>query len=403
MRYLHQSVFKGVVMSALLLPCVTWAGPVNNILLQWRAQADACEDPNVFDDLTVMQVAMFEAINTIEGKYTSFGEPIQAAAGSSALAAGATAAHDVLLAVCPDEQGAIDGLLKRLLAGVSDEKSREGGAEVGRRAAAAVLASRATSGADARDPFPAATVAGVYVSTMRRAGQTTASATPWIMQRPEELRVGPPPALNTDAWARDFGEIKRLGGKRNSERTPEQTDTAKFWAGRDVRLVLRQLIGRHGRSLVDDARFLALADMAWSDSYVAMMDGKYHYNFWRPVTAVRQAAEDGNAATTPDAKWEPLINTPWHPEYPCGHCLSAAAVGTVIALEFGDQMPTIVLEQEDTLLRRFETAQEYIDDVTESRLLAGVHYRFSLNAGRDSGVQLGTLAAQRYFKPVSGK
>ena len=148
----------------------------------------------------------------------------------------------------------------------------------------------------------------------------------------------------------------------------------------------------------------ALAEMAWVDSYVAMMDGKYAYNFWRPITAIRNAQSDGNAATDPDADWEPLLgNTPPHPEYPCGHCLSAGAVGAVIEAEFGDDAPPIVLAEEDSQLRRFDTPREYIDDVSESRLLGGVHYRFSVDAGRDAGMALGKLAVARYFKPVAGK
>ena len=210
-----------------------------------------------------------------------------------------------------------------------------------------------------------------------------------------------PPALGSATYSRDFEEIKRLGGKGSTARTPEQTDMAEFWAPRDVRIVLRQLVGRPSRSLVEDARFLALAEMAWEDSYVAMMDGKYAYNFWRPVTAIRAAATDGNDATVPDSTWEPLRPTPGHPEYPCGHCLSAAAVGTVIAEEFGAQAPAIVLDIDGTMLRRYDTPHQYIDDVSESRILVGVHYRFSVDVGRQMGAQIGTLARQRHFRPVA--
>jgi hypothetical protein len=109
---------------------------------------------------------------------------------------------------------------------------------------------------------------------------------------------------------------------------------------------------------------------------------------------------DNNDSTAADSTWEPLIITPPHPEYPCGHCLSAAAVGTVIAQEFGKKMPSIVLEEEKTMLRRYDTAQEYIDEVGEARILAGVHYRFSVNAGKTMGVSIGKLAVQRYFRPL---
>lgn len=214
------------------------------------------------------------------------------------------------------------------------------------------------------------------------------------------MRPAPPVALDSAVWARDFNEVKNLGAKNAKDRTAQQADIGKFWAGRSVRIVINQFIGRPGRSLVDDARFLALAEMAWADSYVSMMDGKYHYNFWRPITAIRNAEMDGNDATVPDTQWEGMVYTPPHPEYPCGHCLSAGAVGAVIAQEFGSNAPPIVLEMEDALLRRYDTPREYIDDVSESRILAGVHYRFSMEAGRDAGIAIGNVAAQRYFMPL---
>jgi hypothetical protein len=140
--------------------------------------------------------------------------------------------------------------------------------------------------------------------------------------------------------------------------------------------------------------------MAWEDSYVAMMDGKYAHNYWRPVTAIRGAATDGSDSTVADSNWEPMANTPPHPEYPCGHCLSAGAVGTVIASEFGKNMPVIVLEEDSTLLLRYLDAQDYIDEVGESRILFGVHYRNSVDVGKAMGVSIGKLAVERYFKPL---
>ena len=115
------------------------------------------------------------------------------------------------------------------------------------------------------------------------------------MKTPDEMRPVAPPDLKSEAWARDLNEVKRLGARKSKDRTAEQTDVAQFWAGRSVRIVLNQLVGRPGRSLGDDARFLALAEMAWADSYVAMMDGKYHYQFWRTSAG----AGDGGHAAAP--------------------------------------------------------------------------------------------------------
>ncbi|MEO5511914.1 MAG: vanadium-dependent haloperoxidase [Longimicrobiales bacterium] len=381
-----------------IVPAIASADVVNNVLLKWREQVEKCSDSDRSDDVSMVHVAMFEAINSIVGKYTPYKAMIKAAPGSSVDAAAATAAHDVLAKICPDMKSGFDGALKSSLALVKDSVSRENGAAVGKQAAIAILAARENAHGEGKDPFFVTAKPGVYVPTLRQTGMRLAKETPWIMTRPDELRPPPPPALSSPVWTRDYREITKLGGKKSDSRTDEQRDTGKFWAGRDVRIVLRQLVALPGRNLVDDARFLALAEMAWEDSYVAMMDGKYAYNFWRPVTAIRGGIMDGNDSTAADSAWEAMVTTPSHPEYPCGHCLSAAAVGTVIAKEFGDRMPTIVLDQDSTMLRRYSSAQDYIDEVSEARILAGVHYRFSTDVGKAMGVSIGKLAVERYFK-----
>lgn len=376
------------------------AGVVNNVLTQWRGLAEKCEDPRQRDFHAMVNVAMFEAVNAVSPKYTPYTKPIPAAKGSSPEAAAARAAHDVLVLVCEDQKGQFDTALKTTLESVTDKAARDNGEKVGAQAAAAVIAARANSRAEGKDPVFQPSAAGVYSPTTRRVGMTFSKQMPWIMKTPDEMRPVAPPDLKSEVWARDLEEVKRLGAKKSKDRTTEQTDVGKFWIARNVRIVLNQLIGRPGRSLVDDARFLALAEMAWADSYVAMMDGKYHYMFWRPVTAIRNAEMDGNDATTPDTQWEAINETPPHPEYPCGHCTSAGAVGAVIENEFGANAPPLVLEMEGSMLRRYDTPQEYIDDVSISRLYAGVHYRFSIDAGRKTGVDIGKVAAKRYFTPL---
>jgi hypothetical protein len=377
------------------------AGVVNNVLTQWRGQAEKCEDPRQRDFHALVNVAMFEAINAVTPRFTPYTKAIAAPAGSSAEAAAARAAHDVLVLVCEDQKEQFAKALKTSLESVTDSAARDRGETVGAKAAAAVIAARAGSKAEGRDPVYAPPAAGVFSPTTRRVGMVFAAQSPWIMKTPDEMRPVAPPDLKSETWARDLNEVKRLGARKSKDRTAEQTDVAQFWAGRSVRIVLNQLIGRPGRSLVDDARFLALAEMAWADSYVAMMDGKYHYLFWRPVTAIRNAGMDGNDATVADPQWEPATETPPHPEYPCGHCASAGAVGTVIANEFGAGAPPMVLEMEDVLLRRYDTPQQYIDDVSISRLYVGVHYRFSVDAGKKQGVAIGDVAAQRFFTPLA--
>jgi hypothetical protein len=391
-----------VLCGALLSPLSVSAGVINDVLSQWNLQNDKCLDKRPMDLSAQMNVAMFEAVNAIDRKYTSYLKPAPERASGDQNAAASAAAHAVLVALCTDQSAEFDKVLATALAEVDDVAARDAGVAIGKAAAAAVIASRAEAGAHFRDPVFASPSPGVYVPTLERVGVSLAKARPWVMKSPDEVRPSPPPALSSEVWARDYDEIKRLGGKKSEHRTAEQTDIGNFWAARSTRIVLPQLLGRPGRTLVDDARFLALANMAWLDSYIAMMDGKYAFNFWRPVTAIRAAETDGNAATEPDAEWSPLIvTTPAHPEYPCGHCLSAGAVGAVIAAEFGANVPPIVLAFDGTLLRRYDTPRQYIDEVSESRLLGGVHYRFSIDAGRDAGMAIGKLTVERLLKPLS--
>jgi hypothetical protein len=378
------------------------SGVIDSVLLRWRAQLKGCGQSAAAELYTLrdvdalVHVAMFEAVNAIERRYTPFTTTIEAPAGASPVAAAAQAAHDVLAAQCPQASVATGAALSASLSEVADGAGRAAGVEVGRKAAAEVLKAREGSGANGVDPYWPAPSPGAFAYPATERGRLWAKMKPWVMTRPDELRPPPPPALDSEVFLRDLAEIKRVGGKRTAERTRAQADVADYWGARDVRIVLRQLVGLPGRSLVQDARFLALAEMAWTDTFVSMMDAKYAYLFWRPVTAIRH-----HAKTPGDAQWEPLVPNPPHPEYTCGHCMSAAAVAAVIEAEFGARMPEIALDEPNTLTRRFTSAIDYADEVGMARLYGGVHYRFSIDAGRAAGLEIGRLAVRRHLTPLA--
>jgi hypothetical protein len=378
------------------------SGVIDSVLLRWRAQLKGCGQSAAAELYTLrdvdalVHVAMFEAVNAIERRYTPFTTMIEAPAAASPVAAAAQAAHDVLAAQCPQASVATGAALAASLAEVADDAARTAGVEVGRKAAAAVIKAREGSGANGVDPYWPAPSPGAFAYPATERGRLWAKMKPWVMTRPDELRPSPPPALDSEVFLRDLAEIKRVGGKRAAERTRAQADVADYWGARDVRIVLRQLVGLPGRSLVQDARFLALAEMAWTDTFVSMMDAKYAYYFWRPVTAIRHYAKASG-----DAQWEPLVPNPPHPEYTCGHCMSAAAVAAVIEAEFGARMPEIALDEPNTLTRRFTSAIDYADEVGMARLYGGVHYRFSIDAGRAAGLEIGRLAVRRHLTPLS--
>jgi len=388
------------------------SGAIDSVLLQWRAQLKGCAQPSAAelyrlrDVDALLHVAMFEAVNSIVRRYTPFVAFVDAAPGASPEAAAAQAAHDILVAQCPQTAAAAAAALSASLADVRDEPARAAGVEVGRKAAAASLKARASSGANGVDPYWPEPAPGAFAYPAVERGRLWAKMTPWVMKTPDELRPPPPPALGSEKFLRALEEIQRVGGRRSTVRTRVQTDIAEFWGNNDVRFVVRQLVGLPGRSLVEDARFLALAEMAWTDTFVSMMDAKYAYNFWRPVTAIRHYAKvgaprlGGVALAIGDKDWEPLVPNPPHPEYSCGHCMSAAAVAAVIEAEFGSRMPEIVIDRDNVLTRRFTSARDYANEVAAARLYGGVHYSFSIDAGRQAGFDIGRLAVERWFKPL---
>ena len=168
------------------------------------------------------------------------------------------------------------------------------------------------------------TTAGVYVPTVIPVVPQWPQRKPWVMTSAAQFRPGPPPTLTSEVWARDYNEIKALGGKNSTRRTAEQTEIARFWEATAPPIyhgVVRSVATVPGREVTQNARLFAAVTQATDDALIAVFDAKYHYNFWRPVTAIRNGDIDGNDATERDPSWTPFIDTPMHPEYPCAHCI----------------------------------------------------------------------------------
>jgi hypothetical protein len=354
--------------------------------------------------LAIVHAAVYEAANAITQRYPASGLKLEPAAGASVDAAIAAAHEATLSKLLPAQQAAIDATYQAALAKLGDDAARASGVAVGQKAAVAILALRADDGAAAGETYRPYTTAGVYVPTVIPALPQWPLRKPWLMARPAQFRPGPPPALSSELWARDYNEVKALGGKSSTRRSADQTEIARFWEYSLPPIyhgVVRSVANQPGREPTQNARLFAAVTQAADDAMIAIYDAKYHYNFWRPVTAIRNGDIDGNDATERDASWVPFIDTPMHPEYPCAHCVVSGAVGTVLQAEIGaGPAPTLTTTSPTAkgAARSWKTTEAFMQEVANARVYDGVHYRNSTEVGNAIGRQVGALAVAKYLQ-----
>jgi len=357
-------------------------------------------------NIAMVHLAMFEALNSIEPRYTPYRARLSADPDASREAAAASAAHAVLVRVYPEQGPELDKALQASLSAVMDGSPKTQGVQIGQQAGAAILAERSNDGLDAPNIYRPFTVAGKYVPTVLPIGSTVAGVKPFSLKSGNQLRPPAPYSLKGAQWAKDFNEVKKMGAKTGSGRTAEQTDIARFWeltGPATYNPVVRQLSVAKGLDILDNARLFALFSMATADASIAIFDAKYSYNFWRPVTAIRNAELDGNNATERDPTWEPMIATPMHPEYPCAHCISQGSAASVLEAFFGDAVPTFTMTSTTApgVTRKFSRLSDYVTEVVNARVYDGVHYRTSGEVGAAMGRKNGQYAVQNYLKPIA--
>jgi hypothetical protein len=354
--------------------------------------------------MAIVQVSVFEAVNAVTGRYPPQRAKLNPAPGASVEAAVAAATRTALSKLMPAQQAAIDADYQALLASVPDGPAKAAGIALGEQAATAIVALCADDGMVAPDVYRPHAAAGVYVPTVGPAVPHWGKRRPWVMPRGDHFRPGPPPSLTSDAWARDYNEIKAIGSKTSTQRTPEQTAIAKFWEATAPAVywpVARSVAGMPGRDVTDNARLLAVAAMAMDDGLIAVFDAKYTYNLWRPVTAIRNGDLDGNNATDRDPGWTPFIDTPLHPEYPCAHCIVSGALGAVLEAEIGSGPAPRLSSASSTAgdaVRTWTSVGDFTKEVAEARIYDGVHYRTSTDVGSAMGKRIGELAVKRLPK-----
>jgi hypothetical protein len=361
--------------------------------------------PTAFRVFAITQTAVYEAVNAITKRYPASRLKLETAPGASLDAAVAAANRATLVKLVPSQQAAIETAYQAALAKVADGPAKAAGIALGEQAAASILALRADDGATGAESYRPFTTAGVYVPTVIPAVPQWPQRKPWLMTSAAQLRPDPPPALTGELWARDYNEIKALGGRNSSRRTAEQTEIARFWETTAPAIyhgVVRWVTNMPGREVTQNARLFAAVTQASDDALIAVFDAKYRYNFWRPITAIRNGDIDGNDATERDPSWTPFTDAPMHPEYPCAHCILSAAVGTVLRAEIGTgTVPTLTTTSPTAkgAARSWTTIDEFIQEVPNARIYEGVHYRNSTEVGTAMGKQIGGLAATKLLQP----
>ncbi len=392
----------------LSLPSVCAADAVldwNEVALA-RVVAARQGPPDGARTLAMVHLAMFEAINAVEHRYAPYAFKGRAPVGASAEAAAAAAASSVLVKLFPDQAPAVEAAYAASVAGIPDGPAKTSGIALGREAGAECLSMREKDGTGGPGIFRPRTAAGMYVVTVLPAATEWPKVKPWFMSGGAQFRPGPPPSLASAEWARDYNEIKNVGAKQSAARSAEQTEAARFWTvvgPPSWNQVVRSLALSKPLALVDNARLFALVNMAATDSFVAVFDAKYAYGFWRPITAIRNADIDGNDATSLDAEWLPLVDTPLHPEYPCAHCISAGAIGEVLEAQFGKgEVPPITMTSPTApgVTHRWTRISDYVQEVDNARIWGGIHYRNSTQVGEAMGRRIGALAVQNFLKPL---
>ena len=368
------------------------------------AHADIITDWNIKTSDLIGEARMGTppAVRAMALVQTSTLEAVKAVTpGASLDAAVAAANRAALLKTMPAVQPSIEAAYQAALAKIADGDAKSAGIAIGEKAAANVLASRADdmpAGPESYRPF---TTPGTYVPTAGVAVPMWPQRKPWAMTSASQFRPAAPPALGSETWTRNFNEVKSLGGRATSQRTPEQTDIAKYWEYSLPSIycgVIHSVANQPGRTPAQNARLLATAAQAMDDALIAIFDAKYHYNYWRPVTAIRNGDRDSNDATERDASWAPLVDNPLHPEYPSGHGVLAGAVGAVLKAEIGAGATPLLVTSNPALkgaTRQWTSVDAFVNEIGDARVWGGLHYRFSVDTAAAMGKQVGELTLKR--------
>ena len=402
--------------------------PPGNTVEQWNQIAEnTVVGAGAFQNegliyMAYVSAAVYNATVAIKGGYTPYGAGVHAPKGSSPDAAVIEAAYDTLVHYFPLQSASLNATYTEALAAIPDGIAKSNGQAVGLAAATQIMLSRNGDGrltpVGVTSAFPGlAPGPGVY---RRTPAAYAAPQTPWVgdvkpfvLESADQFMPGPPPPLSSPVWVNAFNDIEQYGSAVSTLRTADQTAIAKFWTANVIRQynrLVRDLADAGHMSLLRTARLAAMVNVVGADAQISCMHAKYHYLFWRPVTAIDPTStvadsfgpvpgfDDGNPATAEVAGWRPLIATPNHPEYPAAHGSLTSAMAEVFGKFLDTDKINVDIHGFDATgiagnlaaVRHFTTSSELRKQIIEARFWAGLHYRFS----GEAGVQLGRDVAR---------
>jgi hypothetical protein len=393
----------------------TW----NRIMLE--AGQSAATAPFIMTRVAaIVQSAVYDAVNGIERRYAPIHVAPAAEPGASQRAAVVLAAYTTLVSIYPSQKTTFDKELAASLASIASGSAAEGsvsiarGAAWGQTVANAILAWRSTDGfTPPPPPFLGGSAPGVWRPTPPAfppaAGVQFSYMVPWAIQSPNEFRPSGPPALTSLQYTTDFNEVAAWGSIVSPLRTPDQTLLAQFWQSATPNYLFDhaalQLAGARHATFSEESRLLAVLNVAMADADIACWEAKFHYVFWRPVTAIQFADTDGNPATQADPGWTPLLVTPAFPDYPSGHACLGGAAGTVLANYFGPGSPVSIVSDSPAMagvVRSFSSFAAMMKEVNDARVLAGIHFRTAVDDGQVLGVAVAQYILENSMLPLNG-
>jgi hypothetical protein len=364
----------------------------------------------------IVQLAVFEAVNSITGDYQPYLGTIVAPPGASAEAAAIEAAYVVLSTYFPASGATLYATRTASLASIPDGQSKIDGIATGDAAASAMLALRANDGSSPPQfKIPCAPVPGEWQATPSCPivnGVAVGIAFQWQYVTPfgissaSSFLLGPPPALTSNQYAKVYNEVMTVGSIDTTERPQDRANVALFFAATSPTQAFNQAVQQvaveEGGTLPQNARALALINMAMSDSLVASFLNKYHYNYWRPETAIHAGDTDGKPNTTGDPSWAPFIVTPCFPSYPSNHGSAGNGAAEVLRRLYGEAGHSITLTNPavPSIVLQYTSFKQITDDISDARVYGGIHFRSDQEAGADLGRAIGTAVYKNNLRPA---